>query len=187
MREVDFAGFHVSEDSIEPLPKYVDAIKEFPTPMSTIDIRSWFGLVNQVSNYARLRDVMAPFRVFLSPKHKFVWTPKLDNAFESSKLSIIDSIKRGVEIFDMTKRTCLRPDFSNLGIGFFLLQQHCTCSQALPGCCPNGWKIALAGSRFLSSAESRCAPVEGEALAVAWGARTNTLFHARLQRLGRRH
>ena len=61
-RDVDFAGFHVSDNSIEPLPRYTDASRSFPTPTSTTDIKSWFGLVNQVSNYAQLRDVMAIFR-----------------------------------------------------------------------------------------------------------------------------
>ena len=36
-------------------------------------------------------------------------------------------------------------------------------------CCPGGWWIALAGSRFLTPAEQRYAAIEGEALAVAWG------------------
>ena len=67
-REVEFAGFCITESTIEPLNKYFDAIMDFPTPVSITDIRSWFGLVNQVSNYAQLRDLMAPFRPFLSPK-----------------------------------------------------------------------------------------------------------------------
>ena len=66
-RIVDFAGFHISDETIEPLPKYMDAIRDFPTPTSTTDIRSWFGLVNQVTNYAQLRDIMASFKPFLSP------------------------------------------------------------------------------------------------------------------------
>ena len=51
---VDFAGFRVSNTSIEPLPKYIDAIKDFPTPKSITNIRSWFGLVNQLANYSLL-------------------------------------------------------------------------------------------------------------------------------------
>ena len=57
-----YSGFLISEDSIEPLPRYLEAIRSFPTPRSTTDIRSWFGLVNQVANYAQLRDMMAVFR-----------------------------------------------------------------------------------------------------------------------------
>ena len=81
---VDFAGFRVSNDRVDPLPKYFDAIRDFPTPESTRDIRSWFGLVNQVANYAQLRDIIAPFRPFLSPRHPFEWTAELDAAFEQS-------------------------------------------------------------------------------------------------------
>ena len=72
------------------------------------------------------------------------------------------------EIFDTHRRTCLRPHWSRRGIGYFLLQQHCSCPSGIPDCCPGGWRISLAGSRFLSSAEQRYAAIEGEALAVAW-------------------
>ena len=177
-REVDFAGFRVTETSIEPLPKYLNAIVEFPTPTSTTDIRSWFGLVNQVSNYAQLRDTMAPFKPFLSPKVKFAWTPELDAAFRASKDYIVQAIRKGVQIFDISKPTCLRTDWSEKkkGIGYFLLQQHCLCANSLPGCCPDGWQITLAGSRFLTSTEQRYCPVEGEALSLAWGLEQTRFF-----------
>ena len=175
-KSVDFAGFRVSDTTIEPLPKYLDAIRDFPSPSSTTDIRSWFGLVNQVANYAQLRDIMAPFKPFLSPRYKFSWSPDLEEAFQKSKEAIVEAIRQGVEIFDTKKRTCLRPDWSKRGIGYFLLQQHCRCSSGLPDCCPGGWQITLAGSRFLSSAEQRYAAIEGEALAVAWGLEQTRYF-----------
>ena len=175
-KSVEFAGFRVSESSIEPLPKYLDAIRDFPTPKNITDIRSWFGLVNQIANYAKLREIMAPFRPFLSPKNPFIWSPELDTAFKQSKDAIVSAIVKGVEIFDLTKKTCLRPDWSRQGIGYFLLEKHCTCSSELPDCCDNGWRIVLAGSRFLSSAEQCYAPIEGEALAVAWGLEQSKYF-----------
>ena len=150
-----------------PLPKYIDAIRNFPIPKSTTDIPSWFGLLNQVSNYAQMRKIMSPFKPFLSPKCSFQWTPELDATFNLSKEIIIEAICHGVEIFDPLKRTCLRPDWSRQGIGYFLLQKHCTCDSTLPNCCTTGWKIVLAESRFLSSTEKRYAPIEGECLAVA--------------------
>ena len=168
-RIVDFAGFRISDETIEPLPKYMDAIRDFPTPTSTTDIRSWFSLVNQVANYAQLRDIMAPFKPFLSPRCRFEWTPELERAFQASKESIIAEVRHGVEIFDPTKRTCIRPDWSRQGIGYFLSQKHCLCDSCLPDCCTDGSRVTLAGSRFLTSAEQRYAPIEGEALAMAWG------------------
>ena len=176
-RSVEFAGFQISEDRIEPLQKYFSAIQDFPTPSSTTDIRSWFGLVNQVAHYAQLRDIMAPFRPFLSAKKQpFYWNDELNTAFKASKDAIIAAIRDGVEIFDPARRTCLRPDWSKKGIGYFLLQQHCSCTSGLPDCCPDGWRITLAGSRFLQPTESRYAPVEGEALAVAWALEQTRFF-----------
>ena len=127
-RLVDFAGFRISELCVKPLIKYLNAIQQFPTPKNIKDIRSWlFGLINQVANYAKIRDLMAPFKPFLSPKRKFEWNDNLDKAFSRSKDAIIDAIRHGVEIFDSTRRTCLRTDWSNRGMGYFLLEKHCAC------------------------------------------------------------
>ena len=76
-RSINFAGFRVSDSLIEPLPKYLDAIREFPSLTSTTEIRSWFGLANQVTNYAQLRNIMAPFKPFLSARCKSLWSPEL--------------------------------------------------------------------------------------------------------------
>ena len=174
---VNFAGFRITKESVEPLPKYLDAIRGFPTPKSITDIRSWFGLVNQVSHYSQLRDMMSPFRKFLSPKEKFIWTEELDGIFEESKAQILEAIREGVKIFDINRHTCLRTDWSKQGIGYFLAQKHCECNPNRSyGCCPDGWKITLAGSRFLSPAEKNYAPVEGEALAVAWALEQTRYF-----------
>ena len=175
-KEVDFAGFRICNDTVEPLPQYLKAIQHFPRPQSSTDIRSWFGLVNQVSTYAQLRDTMAPFRKFLSPRTTFAWNPSLEKAFEKSKSVIIDAIREGVQIFDIDKPTCLRPDWSKKGIGYILLQKHCECSDPLPSCCEDGWRITVAGSRFLTETESRYAAVEGEALAIAWGLEQTRYF-----------
>ena len=173
---VDFAGFTITNNEIKPLRKFLSAIEEFPTPSKITDVRSWFGLVNQVSHYDQLSKVMSPFKKLLSPKTKFLWTEELDNAFKQSKDDVIKAIRQGVEIFDPERRTCLRPDWSKTGIGFFLSQKHCQCSNTSPGCCEDGWKITLAGSRFLKPAESRYAPVEGEALAIAWALEQTRYF-----------
>ena len=119
---------------------------------------------------------MAPFRPLLSPKTKFVWNKELDDAFSRSKQAIVKLIRSGVRIFDPDKLTCLRPDWSKRGIGYFLLQKHCSCLRGMPDCCNNGWKVTLAGSRFLRGAEVRYAAIEGEALAVAWSLEQTRYF-----------
>ena len=95
------------------------------------------------------------------------WNDTLNQLFEESKAVIASELEKGVCIFDKSKPTCLATDWSKSGIGFWLFQKHCECASKKPFCCPTGWKIALVGSQFTHPAESRYAPVEGEALAVA--------------------
>ena len=72
--------------------------------------------------------------------------------------------------------TTLSPDWSKTGIGYFLYQKYCECPSSTTTCCDNGWRITLAGSRFLHKAEQNYWPVEGEALAVAWALEDSKFF-----------
>lgn len=163
---VEFAGFEITPTTVRPCARFLEAIQNFPTPKNITDIRSWFGLINQVSYAFASAERMLPFRELLKPGTRFVWTDQLDRLFEDSKSIIISEIQTGVEIFDKSRPTCLATDWSKDGIGFWLFQKHCTCPSPKPFCCKSGWRITLVGSRFTSGAESRYAPVEGEALAV---------------------
>ena len=144
--------------------KYIQAIQTYPIPRNLTDIRSWFGLFNQVSYTFSKAKVMEPFRALLKPDSMFEWTEELDRAFKNSKVTIANEIEEGVKIFDKSRTTCLSTDWSRSGIGFWLLQKYCTCPGTKPFCCHSGWKVTLVGSRFTNTAESRYAPVEGEAL-----------------------
>ena len=164
--EVEFAGFQISLNTVKPCSRMFEAIGSFPTPKNITDVRSWFGLINQVSYAFAAADRMLPFRNLLKPGQTFEWSEHLDKLFTETKSMIIDEIRRGIEIFDKKRPTCLATDWSKDGLGFLLLQKHCACATVKPLCCKTGWKVVLIGSRFTSSAESRYAPIEGEALAV---------------------
>ena len=168
-KEVEFLGFEITEDSVRPAATYIQAIKDFPTPKDITGIRFWFGLVNQVAYAFSLTSVMKPFRELLKPSSEFIWTEELEEAFVKSKEVITEAVKDGVMTFEMGRTTCLATDWSKYGVGFVLLQKYCDCRDRTPICCSSGWKLVFAGSRFTSGAESRYAPVEGEALAAAFG------------------
>ena len=141
---VDFADFRVSQSVVVLLHKFLEAISNFPTPASITDIKSWFGLVHQVAHYTQLRDLMTTFKKFLSPKVTVEWNTTLDKqVFFESKRLIVEAIREGVEIFDVCRKTCLHLDWSKQGIGYYHSQKHCKCKSELPGCCENGWRIAL--------------------------------------------
>ena len=60
-KEITFAGFKVTSTGIKPSDNTLHAIREFPTPKSTTDIRSWYGLVRQVAYAHSVSEDLAPF------------------------------------------------------------------------------------------------------------------------------
>ena len=167
--EVEFAGFKINKTTMAPVPTFLKAIENFPQPQNITDIRSWFGLVNQSAYSFSKCSVMEPFRELLKKGSQFKWSDALEEAFRAAKNEIRRKIERGVRIYEMNRQTCLVTDWSKTGIGAWLLQKYCNCNSIKPFCCPAGWHVTLFCSRYLTEAETRYAPVEGEALAVAFG------------------
>lgn len=152
---VEFSGFEITTDDVKPCQRIIRTIADFPRPKHITDIRSWFGLVNQVSYAFSMTDKMIPFRELLKSKSTFYGDAHLQRLFEESKLKIIKEIEHGVKIFDKSMPTCLTTDWSKTGLGFWLFQKHCSCPGTIPFCCTEGWKTVLVGSRFTHPAESR--------------------------------
>ena len=48
---VEFAGQIVSHIGVQPNPKYLQGIKDFPAPKNTQELRSFLGMVNQLATY----------------------------------------------------------------------------------------------------------------------------------------
>ena len=97
--------------------------------------------------------------------------------FEETKKKLVTDITDGIKKFTVDRPMCICTDWSKYGIGFVLLQKYCSCnSSSAPLCCPTGWKTIYAGSRFTSEAESRYAPIEGEALALDYALQKCKMF-----------
>ena len=114
---VTFGGFEITNDCVKPCQKFLDAIAGFPTPKNIHDIRSWFGLINQVSYAFASSEKLQPFWHLLQPNTPFVWNNYLNELFQESKSVILREIENGIAIFDKTKPTCLATDWSKNGLG----------------------------------------------------------------------
>ena len=69
---VDFAGFILSPKGYQINPSITQAIAEFPTPANRTDLRSFIGLVNQLSACTpTTATLLAPLRPLLNTKHKY--------------------------------------------------------------------------------------------------------------------
>ena len=156
---------HIAGLCLSPEGYHVDPsiIADFPTPANRTDLRSFIGMVNQLS--ATVATLLSPLRPLLRTRNEFVWSENFEHAFKAAKASLTSAPT--LAYFDPTKPTRLCTDASCQGLGFILQQQHA-----------DAWLIVQAGSRFLSDAESRYAVVELELLAVSWAINKCHMFLA---------
>ena len=168
--EVDYLGFRITKNGLKPTAEFVENIATFPIPKSITDVRSWFGCVQQIAYTFAVSEVMLPFRQLLRPQVPFTWNEELNEAFLASKEEIVRQCEKGVRLFDLSAPTGLATDWSKHCMGWWLIQKHCSCPDPPRlGCCKTGWQTVFCGSKFTSRAESRYAPIEGEAAAVILG------------------
>ena len=65
-RQIEYLGFWLTEDGVQPSEETLRAIKDFPCPSDITGIRSWFGLIEQVAFAFSKNALMEPFRNLLS-------------------------------------------------------------------------------------------------------------------------
>ena len=127
--------------SVRPTAKMLSAIKEFLSLRTITDIRSWIGLVNQVSPFFAARPKLRPFRELLKAPavgRKVYWDDNLEALFQESKRIIKEEVMEGIATFSMDRVTCLATDWSKEGMGYLLLQKKCGCEKVDSRCCPGG-------------------------------------------------
>ena len=94
-------GYSINNDVTE-------AIAQFPTPSSQIDLCSFFGLVNQLASSTKnIAELMAPLRPLLSTHKEFLWAQLHDEAFALAKKAL--TTPPTVAYFHTMKETRLTP------------------------------------------------------------------------------
>ena len=140
-------------------------------------MRLFFVIVNQVAWVYSVSPTMQPFRELVKANSKFTWDDNLDKILNDSKAKIVSLVEEGIRTFDTSRRICLQTDWSKDGIGYLLLRQYCECDpKNAPICCPGGWRLVYAGSRFTPPTEAGYSPTEDESLAVVWALDNARMF-----------
>ena len=164
--KVTFAGYELSSSGYSIDPQLVVAIHDFPEPTNITELRSFFGLVNQLSLFTdQLAELLQPLRPLLSAQNEYVWDAAHSQAFMTAKCALASPPT--LAFYDPCRPTSLRTDASRLhGLGFILMQKQED----------DSWHIVQCGSRFLTETESRYAAVELELLGIVWAVLKCRLF-----------
>ena len=87
-QQVTFAGFQLSARGYQVDPSITAAITNYPTPTNRSELRSFLGLVNQLSSSTNtLATLLDPIRPSLSTKNEFLWSPPGRSIEPSQKIS----------------------------------------------------------------------------------------------------
>ena len=83
---VVFAGYTISNEGIQPIADRTAAIRNFPTPTNTKELKSFLGLSNQLGHFVPdLTHSVNALRELLKKNVAYQWLPDQEKAFQTTK------------------------------------------------------------------------------------------------------
>ncbi|GBG62855.1 hypothetical protein CBR_g32438, partial [Chara braunii] len=121
-QELEYLGHYVTPQGIRPLADKIEALRVWPEPTNTTDVRSFMGLAGYyqrfISGYSR---IAAPMTRLQSPKVPFIFDDDACRSFQALKTTML--MAPVLSIYDPTLPTRVTTNASGYGIGA-VLEQH---------------------------------------------------------------
>lgn len=103
----------------------VKAIREWPTPTSASEVRSFYGLISFYRRFIKdFSSIIAPFNELVKENVKFVWVEKQETTFAFFFLKLFYALI--LPLLAFTKTFELKCDTLSIDIGAVLMQEGCS-------------------------------------------------------------
>ena len=154
--EIDWLGYHISQEGISPLESKTAAFLALEAPKTLKKLRSFLGSVHYIGKFIpNLAQISHPLRPLLRKSSKLIWTTEHENCFQGIKTRIANATANSH--YNPQLETRVKCNASRSGLG-----------AALEQLTVDGWKPIAFASRFLNSCEERYSVNELELLGVVW-------------------
>ncbi|GBG71508.1 hypothetical protein CBR_g8925 [Chara braunii] len=119
---VEYLGHYVTPQGIRPLADKIEALRVWPEPTNTTDVRSFMGLAGYYQRFITgYSKIAAPMTRLQSPKVPFVFDDDARRSFQALETSML--MAPVLSIYDPTLPTTMMTDAFGYGIGA-VLEQH---------------------------------------------------------------
>jgi hypothetical protein len=127
---ITYLGHLINADGIMPDPKKLSAVKDWPTPKSILDVRSFLGLANYFRRYVHdFSKIAVPLINWTkgnvskrqSPTSWIVWTNECQQSFDTLRTALIDAPALMIPVFNLPFE--VTTDASDYALGAILIQQ----------------------------------------------------------------
>ena len=156
MSQVEFLGFRVSKNGVQPGTKKLAAISEYARPTNASEVRKYLGLVSFFRKFVKnFAMIVSPISALLKKGTPFKGNEACENAFRELRQRLLSEpilVK-----FERSRPTRLYTDACGIGLGAILVQKV-----------DDKWRLVYAVSRKLSDAETNYHSTRLEQLAAVW-------------------
>lgn len=158
LKVIEFLGYKISEQGIQPCERNKEAILNAPSPSDLNHLRSLLGMISYYRNFIpNMADVLSPMYELLKKDVNFQWGTEQENSFAIIKKILTSD--RILTHFDENIPVKLVTDGSLNGVGATLIHVF-----------QNGFERPIGfASRTLSKAEKNYSILDIEATAIIFG------------------
>lgn len=155
-KEVTYLGHIISENGVQPDPKKLEAVKNFPVPKNQKNIKQFLGLAGYYRRFIEgFSNIAKPLTNLLKGGIEFKWNQKEQDSFNTLKNTLCQ--EPVLQYPDFSKPFIITTDASGTAIGAILSQ----------GPIGKDRPISYA-SRVLNDAEKNYSTIEKELLAIVY-------------------
>lgn len=164
-KSVQFLGFLVSSDGWKLADEKISALKNFRSPETLAEVKSFLGLINFIEKFIPHRAQRTWRLRELAKSDRFYWNQELEEEFEYLKNDAWKSITT-LGYYSRFDETELYVDASPYGLGAVLVQFDKDHNPRVIAC----------ASKTLTCVEQKYPQTQKEALAMVWGVEKFSMY-----------